>query len=890
MGRPETTTGTTQQSQKEQSSSTTMKHDDKKRGSSGPLPRQNASTNQRETQKQTQQIPTERATSMGDAHSTLIDHSVQLLWSRFFLYFGSELWNIDLPLRFAIILILTGFGCQILISFSYFYWSPRWILLSILLLGPWVYLERNMVLHRFENLLQVLVSPERLARFLGSFEPSTVRTCFLSLLLVPTLFEARTLVFLSHIKAEAGWSLYNVMVALSIFALQYYLWRYRQLRPRDCSQKAIVFLYGSALWITLWRRDMSQLPWLAAPFLTSTGVILWSSRRDGADNQNVLSRVLQQAMRRTLRDVVQHVGTTLHRDEILQLVLWRWLVDYWTKTGTESNGTENTETAENRHTSNLNTPENHTTDSTPSSLSVAAAATNRHDLDWQDMFAMLQITADQMTKEATELKQQHDEPSVSSQTAPPAPSGNQPFGSTTASSSQSHQATPPVVDMDPFQEMKSMLINWDIDEEAKPAVQTIRRGVEAFPPSRQFAIFFSVARRCPGFLAIIYQVGLGQHFCYTSLLILLSLVAFEMLCLHEWILSCHLATVDAEQVDVTQQNLEFDHADVLQNLDTMIILLSDDLYRRDHPSSLLRVWWNLEDCVSALESGLVTARCVQSTAVAADFAENIMSLARFGREVHERGWVHGLMVAAQDIYALHTQDASLGPTAGYVHAALGAYYNGHRLYKNASAFAEEGQLESFVLPLLGIVPIMIGHGWLWAQTSSPGDPSKSTVTIEEIFEEERTRDISTPTDTHQVGEMASTSLRDSPLLTKEYGFDVSDAEISAKSQKEKKKEALESEEGMGSELLEATILEEQDVPGNLESIPQSIVSDDAETMRDIGRSRTTVRTHSEILLDRRSQLMDLISKCQESKLLDEVSIAVGLIQIDRFNALIYFVS
>eukprot|EP00977_Amphora_coffeiformis_P001098 scaffold227_cov165-Amphora_coffeaeformis.AAC.11 len=328
-----------------------------------------------------------------DLQTYLVDHPMQLFWTRFALHFARELWQLDLHLRFAMILITSGYIINGVLSsyyYSSYFWSPRWILLAVLLVGPWVYfVERTTFPQQLQAGLETVLSPEHLVRALAAVEPSTMRTICLGLLFVPTLFEAKNLVFLSHIKAEAGWSLYNAAIALSIFALQYILWTNLRLSPKECSQKAVIFLYGSALLVSLGRTDLRRLPWLAGPFSVSTGVLLWTGHE-----QDVLARVLRQALRRTVQDVVQHVGTTVHQNEVLQLALLRWLTDYWTTSDDNKEMSDRTSSDTPARTS-CDTSAPHAT-STPSAQQTAHHPPQQ-DLNWQDVFPMLTVTVDHST-------------------------------------------------------------------------------------------------------------------------------------------------------------------------------------------------------------------------------------------------------------------------------------------------------------------------------------------------------------------------------------------------------------------------------------------------------------------------------------------------------------
>eukprot|EP00977_Amphora_coffeiformis_P001099 scaffold227_cov165-Amphora_coffeaeformis.AAC.12 len=334
-------------------------------------------------------------------------------------------------------------------------------------------------------------------------------------------------------------------------------------------------------------------------------------------------------------------------------------------------------------------------------------------------------------------------------------------------------------------------------------------------------------------------------------------------------------TIHNDSGDASVDQSTFDHADVLQGLDPMVILLSDDFHTQEHPSSLLRVWWNLGESVSALQKGLTTARCVQSTAIAADFVENVMSLAKFGLEVQKHGWTHGLMVAFREIFVFHVPDANVGPTEGYSHAAYGAYYNSQRLYKNASALSEEGELGSALLPLIGLVPVLLGHGWLWAQGQPPRRRTReSTVVIEEIIEGEDGDDASKISLSNQ-GERRTDSVpletafppatRTDSAAGKPNSTPCHEAETESKPiPEEGKKESMRAALGSQPEPNKrAEDVCSKYLPTGFDD--REVLAGTAATDNDPDTKLPT----DDRLSEDRSHLMELIAKCQVGGILDE---------------------
>lgn len=249
---------------------------------------------------------------------SLVEHPIQLLWSHFFVHFGRELWALDWNIRFALLLILSGGILKIVILTTWYLWYPRLVFAGILLVIPLIYLHPSMLQDSVEALLVTCSSPPQIADSLSQLEPAQLRKAAVGLLFVPTLLEMRTIHFLSQIKAESGWTLYNLCVAIIILSIMLYLRQVKHCSPRECTQKGLVLLYGSALLVTLIRIDLLRIPILAAPFLLATGVLILASRDD---DMEWFSRAIRHALRLTLRDVLSTVSTSVQSNEMLQLAV-----------------------------------------------------------------------------------------------------------------------------------------------------------------------------------------------------------------------------------------------------------------------------------------------------------------------------------------------------------------------------------------------------------------------------------------------------------------------------------------------------------------------------------------------------------------------------------------
>ena len=275
-----------------------------------------------------------------------------------------------------------------------------------------------------------------------------------------------------------------------------------------------------------------------------------------------------------------------------------------------------------------------------------------------------------------------------------------------------------------------MLASMNIDEQAKPAVMAYKRGVEAFPPPRRMSVLLSVARRCPALLILLWQIGVCLSTSLSLVIVLLPFVVFEILRIKEWLDACQRAAVET---GVVPGPFKEGDTSFLDSLDSMTILLSGDNYSVNRPPTLLGVWKNVLSSVSALEAGLTAARCVQTTAVTVDFAQNIMSLIRFGGEVAERGWIFGLATIAKEVLVLHATQgvASRSPGTPYASAAVNAVRNSQTIHRNVSVLMREENAAQLLGPILSVAGVLVGHGWLWGREEERPTPV-STVEIEQL--------------------------------------------------------------------------------------------------------------------------------------------------------------
>lgn len=416
---------------------------------------------------------------------------------------------------------------------------------------------------------------------------------------------------------------------------------------------------------------------------------------------------------------------SVQQDEMLQLAMLRWIVDYWSNEAT-SPPSEASATDQSRRPSQTSAPP----------TDRPAAPQQRQEVRWSELLPMLTMTTEQMSTEVQSLQARHE--SYSSTVLASGATSSGP--STALSSTAPRTSTSSSVNVDSVQGLYAMLKSMNLDERAKPAVMEYKRLVQSLPPSRSVVILFAVARRCPALLTILSLIFLGLSGGMSTVLILLPFTVFELLRVKEWKDSCERTVPIDEQKD---------EAPLLEQVDPMVMLLSGDRLSLRRPPVLLSVWLNVCSSVSALETGLTAARCVQTTVVAVDFAGNLMSLAQFGVEVSQRGWLHGLGVVLKEVVMLHAgADSTHANDTKYSNAAIKTVQNTRTMSRNLSVLMkEEGHV---VNHLFGVLSGVVGKGWLWGRDEGK-QVRRSTVEIEQLddFETEDTDEM--PTRPRRVG-------------------------------------------------------------------------------------------------------------------------------------------
>jgi hypothetical protein len=674
--------------------------------------------------------------------NNLVNHPIDLFCKRFLVHFLYEIWNLEVRVRLGLVLLGLGLLARLFVWSFWYMLYPRLALLSLVLLASVIYLDPLEVKQQVKIMGEVLFQPEKAIQAIEKLNVNHIRKLAGILFLFPTLLEIRTLLFLSQISAEIESLSYSIGIGSLLLGVMLFLFQYKRIKPRDATYQGMLIAYGSALLVSISMFNMRRMPFLAAPFLTATGTLLLTYQDD---DMEWMSRVVRHALRLGLKDVLTSVGSRVSEDEMLQLAILRWISDFWannpgmpsstTSSSSSPNKTQQeslsqqSSTESSHATMSTTTPSTNNNSTTVSSSRIPITQTSnppsslpQRDVQWEELLPMLNVEIDHMEVEAETLQFG----SLNQQLSPP---------SYCATSQQQSN------NFDAFEDLKAMLLSLNIDERAKPAVESYRRTVESFPPPKRWSVLLSILRRCPALLTLVVQVLLGEiKHLVASIMFLMPFVVMEYFRILQWIVSCQEVVNVAGEVAGSDQESDWTVPTGLKNVDTMTILLCGDNHSAFRPPTLLRVWHNIVSSVSALEVGLTAARCAETSAVAADFAGNVMSLVQFGFEVAEHGLLHGLAVLVREAISTGGDFSNLDRmddgSIRYTKAAVHAVQSGHRVARNMQALSEDEHVGAFVQPVLQALAALTGHGWLSGkedpipkQNDSPG------VVIEEINEE-----------------------------------------------------------------------------------------------------------------------------------------------------------
>jgi hypothetical protein len=572
------------------------------------------------------------------------------------------------------VLIVLGAIFQAIVMATFFPWyHPRTIFLVAV-----AAISANYLLPRD-------VDPQALLSMISLRRMSTahVRYALLGSLLIPTGLEAKTLGYLSQVMCNAGWG-YNLLITAVIAGVVAYRRKHQPKLPRrHLFYSGLYILYGGAFWVSLLHFRIRDIPSTAGPFLLSSGTLLLAE----GDRQQY-TRALRHTLRLTLRDALTVVSDNVRKDEMLQLAMLRWIVEYWSTRPVSPSTPSPPSTAGVEATSIVTSNPAHvqlSPDSLHQCRPTARPSSNAGEIKWNDLLPMLDLTTEQMDEEVRR------------------------------STNNDHNNS--------FESLRQMLASMDVDEHALPAVNAYKRAVEDFPPDRMTSLLISVLRRCPASVLLIWRFLAASPYALPSILTLLPFVTLEARRVYYWADACHRQAADGQFAPNSRISLEMITSIPIE-IDSMSLLLSRDTFSLQGPPTLLQVWFNVQASVRALETGLSAARCAQTTVVAADFANNIMSLAELGCEVSQNGWIHGLGILAQEL--IHLQVTSR--EGRYTSAVKDALRNSEKIVRNLQVLAVEDA------PIIAFLRTIVGRGWLWGHEESP--LPESTVVITELTEGE----------------------------------------------------------------------------------------------------------------------------------------------------------
>lgn len=493
----------------------------------------------------------------------------------------------------------------------------------------------------------------------------------------------------------------------------------------DCRIHAWACLYAIALLIACFMMGTNRIHTpilLGGPFLLATGFffILSTPRGDDDDDDddtNLIMDVLRRVMRQTLADVMMEVGEDVAQDEMLRLAMLRWIVDYWAESNTKSEDRRDTSRNSGSSSSGSGTysrrrrePATNTASQEEGPASASTFESSSHPpnrpaqteggnvtpeqqnpLGWSELSSMLSLTMEQMHSETNSSDNPHQS-NHSNNDIPPSPSPNQ------------HQN-------ESVHNLQTMMMSFNVDERAKPAVDSYKSAVESIPPTRTIAITTALTRRCPALLSSVYVYLVVPHQAMQCTIMLLPLILLEYVRVLEWLAACHETTTllrvrggENDNNTGLVSSSSDQKVDVYGNLlpcdmDPMQILLSEDSYSTYNRGTALQVWNNIQSSIDALYSGLTAMKCAHTAQVATHVAFNVISLAKFAAEVRNDGLGIGVGLILMDLFDGRRRD---GPYRSKIStAAVNIVEGGKVVSRNVSELVEEGKEgKNFLSPVI----------------------------------------------------------------------------------------------------------------------------------------------------------------------------------------------
>jgi len=379
----------------------------------------------------------------------------------------------------------------------------------------------------------------------------------------------------------------------------------------ECRTQALVYLYISSVlkMLVMINYDQIHRPvLLAGHFFFASGIFLiLISFQCSGNGSNILSELVQSSIRFALIDALKHVGEGVAEDEMLKLVMLRWIVDYWTFSSPSSLASDNV-----------------TITHADSCTIQASRGTHQsgvnaeRGLSWQALSTMLGMTTAQMQNETT--------PALSDNKACLIPNYS-------------------------VRNLQSMLSSLHVDKRAKTAVLSYEMAVNECHPSRWIAIILASMRRCSALCSILFLYMSGSSDRVHISITLFPIILLELTRMKNWSDSCHRAIMIKLKGKGASQKY-YTSLWMTDEMESMEILLSRDNYSPDNEGPVLRVWGNLKYSVVALQSGLTAMTSIQPVESAPEVAFDIIPLIKIDFEIGQQRISHALKVCASGIQHL----------------------------------------------------------------------------------------------------------------------------------------------------------------------------------------------------------------------------------------------
>ena len=434
----------------------------------------------------------------------------------------------------------------------------------------------------------------------------------------------------------------------------------------DCKVHMWIFLSVLAVLKTVIGAQANPIH-LAGPFLLASGAFLVLSRVEESDD--LAMDLLRRIIRVTLRDLLKELGENVAEDEMLRLVMLRWIVDFWSS---KVSKVSKDDIGNSQHASN----DEVSFDSSPTSDTKNDGIANQEQMQssdqsqfrWEELSTMLSLTTDQM----------HDEVNV------------HPRRTSNSSSENCHNQC----NNESLKSLQTMLKSLNADERAREAVNSYKLAIEEIPPSRNVAVFIAIAKRSPSVLSSILLSLVGPLHAIPCVIILSPLVVLEIYDILEWIHTSHHSdncqrnedTISATRRSETASKDKAITFHLPESFSPMEIILN---------ATALRVWANVQTSSDALELGLTALKCAHTAEVATDLTFNVISLAQFAAEVKNGGLGVGLRLIILDLFYFHRAKSGNSERNGkYTSTAINLMDNSKVLRNNIDELIHEGTDET----------------------------------------------------------------------------------------------------------------------------------------------------------------------------------------------------